>query len=407
LSDVGTLIQLQIERLGHRGDGVAPGPVFVPYALPGERVSAEVEGDRGRLIALQEPSSERIEPFCPLFTRCGGCAIQHLAEPAYQAWKRSLVVEALTQARIDVDVEPLVDAHGKGRRRVTLHARKGKVGFAAAKSHELVELDSCPILVPQLNQGLEAVRAFERQLRGLGKPLDIVLTATLTGLDCDIRGAGRIDDKMRLKLADLAAQFDLARLSNHGDIVIERRAPAVRFGTAQVCPPPGAFLQATAAADIALTTLVREGVAGARRVADLFSGCGTFGLALATSSHIDAFDSDKPAIAALEKAARLTGGLKPVKAQARDLFHRPLLSDELKPFDAVVFDPPRAGAEAQARRLAVSKVRRLVAVSCSPATFARDATILIAGGYRLTRVTPVDQFRHSAHVELVGLFERI
>lgn len=406
MSDVGTLIQLQIERLGHRGDGVAAGPVFVPYALPGERVNAKVEGDRGRLIALQEPSPERIEPFCPLFTRCGGCAIQHLAEPAYQAWKRSLVVDALAQARIDVDVEPLVDAHGNGRRRVTLHARKGKVGFAAARSHELVELDSCPILVPQLNQGLEAVRAFERQLRGLGKPLDIVLTATLTGLDCDIRGAGRIDEKMRLRLADLAAQFDLARLSNHGDIVIERRAPAVRFGTVQVCPPPGAFLQATAAADIALTTLVREGLAGARRVADLFSGCGTLSLALATTWHIDAFDSDKPAIAALEKAARRTDGLKPVKAQARDLFHRPLLADELKPFDAVVFDPPRAGAEAQARRLAASKVGRLVAVSCSPATFARDATILIAGGYRLTNVTPVDQFRHSAHVELVGLFER-
>ncbi len=378
----------------------------MPYALPGEMVSAEVQGERGRLIALQEPSSDRITPFCPHFTHCGGCAIQHLAVPAYQAWKRNLVVEALSQAGIEAPVAPLVDAHGKGRRRVTLHARKGKVGFAEARSHDLVELDACPILVPELNQGLEAVRAFEKQLRGLGKPLDIVLTATITGLDCDIRGAGRIDDKMRLKLAELAARFDLARLSNHGDVVIERRAPVVRFGTIEVSPPPGSFLQATGEADKALTALVQEGLADARRVADLFAGCGTFGLALAASCHVVAFDSDKPAIAALDRAARRAQGLKPITATVRDLFHRPLLAEELKPFDAVVFDPPRAGAEAQAKRLAATKIKRVVGVSCNPATFARDAAILIAGGYRLARVTPVDQFRHSAHVELVGVFER-
>ena len=378
----------------------------MPYALPGEMVSAEVQGERGRLIALQEPSPDRITPFCPHFTHCGGCAIQHLAVPAYQAWKRNLVVEALSQAGIEAPVAPLVDAHGKGRRRVTLHARKGKVGFAEARSHDLVELDTCPILVPELNQGLEAVRAFEKQLRGLGKPLDIVLTATITGLDCDIRGAGRIDDKMRLKLAELAARFDLARLSNHGDVVIERRAPVVRFGTVEVSPPPGAFLQATGEADKALTALVQEGLTGAKRVADLFAGCGTFGLALASSCHVAAFDSDKLAIAALDKAARRAQGLKPITATVRDLFHRPLLAEELKPFDAVVFDPPRAGAEAQAKRLAATKIKRIVGVSCNPTTFARDAATLIAGGYRLAKVTPVDQFRHSAHVELVGVFER-
>ncbi|WP_413988805.1 class I SAM-dependent RNA methyltransferase [Labrys okinawensis] len=401
-----TLVQLTIERLGHRGDGVAEGPVFVPYTLPGERIEAEVQGERGRLVALHKPSPDRIEPFCPHFTHCGGCAIQHLSEPAYQAWKRGLVVEALGQSGINVPVEPLVDAHGRGRRRATLHARKGKVGFAEARSHELIELDACPILVPELNQGLEAARAFEKQMRGLGKPLDIVLTATLTGLDCDIRGAGRIDDKMRLKLAELAARYDLARLSNHGDVVIERRAPVVRFGNVEVSPPPGAFLQATAEADKALTALVQEGLAGAKRVADLFAGCGTFGLALAATCHVQGFDSDKPAIAALDKAAKRAQGLKPITATARDLFHRPLLADELMPFDAVLFDPPRAGAEAQSKRLAASRLKRIVGVSCNPTTFARDAAILIAGGYKLVKVTPVDQFRHSAHVELVGVFAR-
>ena len=399
-------VELTIVRLGHRGDGVAAGPVFVPYALPGETVSAVVDGDRGRLVALQGPSPDRIEPFCPHFTSCGGCAVQHLAEPAYRAWKRALVVDALRQAGLDAPVDDLVDAHGRGRRRVTLHARKGKVGFAEARSHDLVDLDACPILVPELNRGLEAVRAIEKLLRGLGKPLDIVLTATLTGLDCDVRGAGRLDAALRLRLTDLAARFDLARLSNHGDVLIERRTPLVRFGSAEVSPPPGAFLQATEEADRVLTDLVREGLGKAKTVADLFCGCGTFALALAPASHVHAHDADKPAVAALERAARRTPGLKPVTAQARDLFHRPLLADELKPFDAVVFDPPRAGAEAQARRLAASKVRRVVSVSCNPATFARDAALLIAGGYRLARVTPVDQFRHSAHVELVGLFDR-
>lgn len=404
--DVQTSLELKIERLGHRGDGVAPGPVFVPYALPGERVLAEVTGERGRLIALQEPSPDRVEPFCPHFGLCGGCAVQHWSVPAYQAWKRGLVEEALRQAGIEAPVEPLVDAHGRGRRRATLHARKGSLGFAEARSHAIVELDACPILVPELNRGLEAVRALEKQLRGLGKPLDFVLTATVTGLDCDIRGAGRVDDRMRLRLADLAQQFDLARLSNHGDVVIERRAPVVRFGGVEVSPPPGAFLQATEEADTALTTLVREGLAGARRIADLFSGCGTFALALADKLHVQAFDSDKPAISALDRAARRAQGLKPVSATARDLFHRPLLAEELKPFDAAVFDPPRAGAEAQARRLAASRLRRIVGVSCNPTTFARDAALLIAGGFRLAKVTPVDQFRHSGHVELVGVFER-
>ena len=403
---VETSLELKIERLGHRGDGIAPGPVFVPYALPGETVLAEVNGERGRLIALQEPSPDRIEAFCPHFSHCGGCAIQHWSLQAYQTWKRGLVIEALRQAGIETPVEPLVDAHGRGRRRATLHARKGLVGFAEARSHAIVELDVCPILVPELNRGLEVVRALEKQMRGLGKPLDLVLTATVTGLDCDIRGAGRIDDKMRLRLGELAQQFDLARLSNHGDVVIERRAPVVRFGTVEVSPPPGAFLQATAEADLALTGLVREGLSGAKRIADLFSGCGTFALALADAMHVQAFDSDKPAVGALDRAARRAQGLKPTGATARDLFYRPLLAEELKPFDAVVFDPPRAGAEAQAKRLAAAKLRRIVGVSCNPTTFARDAALLIAGGYRLTKVTPVDQFRHSGHVELVGVFER-
>jgi len=396
---------LEIRAVGNRGDGVAVGPVFVPYTLPGETVEVERDGERGRLVRVVTPSAARIDPFCSLFTRCGGCAIQQWSEDGYRAWKRGLVVEALAQARIEAEVAPLVDAHGEGRRRATLHARKGKLGFAEARSHEIIALEACPILVPALNRILPAIAMIERAMRGLHKPLDFVLTATNAGIDCDIRGAGKVDETMRLKLAGFAGDHDLARLSIHGDVVVERRAPLVRFGERDVTPPPGAFLQATEVADTVLADLVLDGVSGAKRVADLFCGCGTFSLPLAAFSHLFACDSDKAAVAALERAGRAPG-LKPLKAETRDLFHRPLLAEELKSFDAVVFDPPRAGAQAQAKRLAASKVKRIAAVSCNPVTFAADAAVLIAGGYRLKALTPVDQFRHSAHVEVVALFER-
>jgi 23S rRNA (uracil1939-C5)-methyltransferase len=398
--------RLLIERLGHKGDGVATGPIYVPYALPGETVAVEIAGERARLIAIEAASLDRIEPFCPYFGFCGGCAIQHLAEPAYRDWKRGLVIEALAQARIETQVAALLDAHGSGRRRATLHARRGRVGFAVARSHEIVEIAACPILVPALSAVLAAARAIERLLGTIGKPIDLLATATVSGVDLDLRGAGRIGEALRLSLADLALTLGLARLSIHGEVVVEPRAPLVRFGRAAVFPPAGAFLQATEEADGILARLVQQALAGARRVADLFSGCGTLALVLAENSGVTAFDLDGPALRALEAAARRTPGLKPLRCVRRDLFHRPLLGEELASFDAVVFDPPRAGAEAQARRLADSKIGRVVGVSCSPATFARDAAILMGGGFALRSVTPVDQFRHSAHVELVGLFER-
>ena len=400
------IVTLTIEALGHRGDGVAPGPVFVPFSLPGETIEAEVEGERGRLLRVIEPSGSRAEPFCSHFTVCGGCVTQHLAPQAYLDWKRGLVGVALRLGRIEATVAPVINAHGHGRRRATFHARGGKLGFAMARSHDLVDLDTCPLLTPALNESLPACHALATALSGANKPIDMLVTSTRTGLDIDFRGTGKLSDALRLKLADLAGRFDLARLSNHGDVILERRAPLVRFGNVDVSPPPGSFLQATEAADEALAGLVREAIGGAKKVLDLFSGCGTLGLALADRASIHAIDGDKAAIGALDRAARRATGLKPVTSAVRDLFYTPLTPAELKPYDAVIFDPPRAGAEAQAKRLAASSVRRVVAVSCSPTTFARDAGLLIAGGFKLGTVTPVDQFRHAAHVELVALFTR-
>ena len=407
--------KLTISRLGHRGDGIADtpeGPVFVSYALPGETVAVEPfagQPDRRRLIKVEQPSPDRITPLCPHFGLCGGCAVQHWSGERYRAWKRALVTETLWQAGIDAPVSELIDAHGEGRRRATFHARRGtqdilQVGFASPRAHQIVPIEHCPILTPALHGALAAARAIAEVLRRERKPLDIQATATDGGLDVDVRGSGPLNTKRTSQLAQAAEKHRLARLTRHGELVIQRNAPTQKIGRATVTLPPGAFLQATAEGEDALARLVDSHAQGARNIADLFCGVGPFALRLAERARMLAADSDAAAIAALSKAAATTAGLKPIDAQVRDLFRRPLTAKELARFDAVVFDPPRQGAQAQAREIAASKVPRVVGVSCNAATFARDARILIDGGYKLTRVTPVDQFRYSAHVELVGVF---
>lgn len=409
--------QLVIDHVGHRGDGVAFAgghTVFVPYTLSGETVeTGPVAGHPERRLPLrvQTASAERIAPFCQYFGACGGCAIQHWQPRAYAAWKRQIVVDALAHAGIECEVDDLLDAHGAGRRRITAHARHGgdgllRVGFAAAHSHAIVAVDDCPILDPGLHGALDAARALAEVLKTTTKPLDIQVTATGGGLDVDIRGSGQLPPAMIATLSHTAEQHQLARLTRHGELVLIRRPPAIVIGTAQVTLPPGSFLQATAAGEEALAALVLKHCKGAKRIMDLFCGVGPFALRLAARASIAALDSDAGAVAALQKAATSTSGLKPIKVEARDLFRRPLMPQELRDYDAVVFDPPRQGAQAQAERIAASKIPIVVAVSCNAATFARDARILTDGGYRIERVTPVDQFRHTPHVELVAKFVR-
>ena len=406
-----------IDHVGRRGDGVAlsdTGNVFVPYALGGEVVEVEPlagRPDRARLGRIAAASPQRIAPFCPHFGVCGGCAIQHWQPEAYRAWKRQIVIDTLAQARIDCAVGELVDAHGAGRRRITLHARRdggGKlqVGFAAPNSHAIVPVDACPILDPALNGALDAARALADVLKPANKPLDIQVTATSNGLDIDVRGSGPLPPALIATLSRVAETHRLARLTRHGELVLMRQPPVIAIGTAQVVLPPGSFLQATAAGEEELATLVTSHCGKARHIADLFCGVGPFALRLATRARVTAFDSNATAITALQQAAAGTPGLKPVSAETRDLFRRPLVGQELRDVDIVVFDPPRQGSEAQCRQLAAGKIPVIVAVSCNIATFARDARILIDGGYRLETATPVDQFRHSPHVELVAKFLR-
>jgi 23S rRNA (uracil1939-C5)-methyltransferase len=410
MASVSSGAPVTIDHLNPYGEGVArgiDGSIFVPLALPGETVTI---GDHKQIIDIITRSADRVSPFCPEFGRCGGCAMQHMHLDAYGQWKRDTVHRALEREGFKPDVASTIMAHGKGRRRAVVHVRfgpKGPIaGFMASKSHNLQPLDACPVLMPELQDIFKIARAVTTPLSGRGKPLDVQVTVTTNGLDVDIRGHGTPDTKERLRLTDVAAFLDLARLSVHRDIIVERKTPTVHIDDIPVILPARAFLQPTDAGEQVLAQLVVDGIGKAKSVADLFCGVGPFALRLAKTARVYAADDGKEAIAALERAVRSRQGLKPVTAEARDLFRRPLLPMELAAFDVVVMDPPRAGAEAQSRQIAASKIKKVVSVSCDLQSFLRDAKILAEGGFTLDSVTPVDQFAWSKHIELVGIFNR-
>lgn len=395
---------LHITTLGARGEGVAEHEgrrIFVPFALPGETIEADITGDRGTLSAVHDPSPDRVAPFCPHFGVCGGCQLQHLGPALYARFKNDLVRAPLERAGLAADAEPLLWAQGDRRRRATLHARKEGAGYMKLRTHQVHDIDRCPILAPALAPAPDITRAIGQ---AIGEA-DVSLAATESGIDVAIR-AGKAEARRAKSLPAVANRFNLARVALNGEVVVQSTSPTLSMGPGRVHLPPGGFLQATAAAEEILASLVLEGAARAKTVADLFCGIGPFALRLALGARVQAFDSDALAIAALDHAARNTRGLKPLVARKRDLFREPLTRFELEAFEAVVLDPPRAGAEAQSRELAASPVPRVVMVSCDPGTFARDAALLSAGGYRLERLVPVDQFAWSAHVELVGHFVR-
>jgi 23S rRNA (uracil1939-C5)-methyltransferase len=406
--------RLTIARIGHRGDGVADTPggaVYVPYTLPGETVTVEVaaQPDRRQLLHIETASPDRVTPVSPYFGTCGGCALQHWALPKQQEWKRQRVIEALAAAGIEITVNPIIDAHGKGRRRIVLHARRQggtlKVGFAAARSHDIVPIEHCPILAPSMAGSIAAARAITEAIDGT-KPLDIQVTASDSGLDIDVRGSGALNSAATAALAKVAETHRLARITRHGETVAQRAQPILTINGTKVALPPGVFLQATTEAEAILSSLVLEYAGKAKNIADLFCGIGPFALRLAKKTRVTSVDSDRAAVNALKIAVSKAQGLKPVTAEARDLFRRPLVPIELNKFDAIVFDPPRQGAQAQAGELAASKVPNVIAVSCDVDSFARDAKILVDGGYVIDAVTPVDQFRYSAHVEIVARFRK-
>ncbi len=391
-----------ITGLGHKGEGIAEiegRKVFVPFALPGERVEIESEGERGTLIGVLEPAPNRIEPFCPHFGACGGCQLQHMDRPSYEAFKTGLVETPLRFAGIDAKVSRFIDAAGDGRRRATLHARREGAGYMRLRSHQVHDINGCPILVPALVRAPDIARAV---MEALGEA-DVSFTATLSGLDVAVRTEkkqARAD-----RIVPLVQRFKLARLALNGEMVLQTQPPIIEMGRARVELPIGSFLQATETAENILGDYVLAAVGKSKTVADLFCGIGPFALRLAEGRPVFAADSDKPAIAALDKARRFTKGLREVTAKARDLFRDPLTQFEL-PFETVVLDPPRAGAEAQVREIVKSKVKRVVMVACDARTFARDAGLLVEGGFSLSDLVAVDQFTQSTHIEIAATFSR-
>jgi 23S rRNA (uracil1939-C5)-methyltransferase len=404
---------VRIEAVGGQGDGIAAGRVFAPFTLPGELV--RVRGtDRPELLEVIEASPDRVVPPCPHFGACGGCALQHWRHAPYLQWKANQVEAALSREGLEAQVLPAFAAPPGSRRRIALHARRAgavRLGYKARRSWDLVEIIVCPISDPRLVAALPALRTIAGPLFEHRKSAPTLhCTWTATGLDVDITGverkSGGLSADARMRIAAAAGAADMARVTLAGDILYMARQPMIRFGQAVVALPPGGFLQAVPAAEAAMAAFAVEALAGTHRIADLFCGAGAFTFPLAAIAPVHGADGDAAAIAALTAAVGGAPGLKAVSAAARDLFRRPMLAQDLKRFDAVVFDPPRAGAEAQAREIAASGVSRVVGVSCNPATFARDARILVDAGFALHRVLPVDQFLWSPHVELVSLFAR-
>jgi 23S rRNA (uracil1939-C5)-methyltransferase len=403
-------VEVTIERLGAKGDGIAMRDgeaVYVPFALPGERWRVGT----GEAIRLTD-SAERADPVCRHFLQCGGCLAQHMTPALYRDWKRGLVVEAFRHRGIDAEVGPPVIVDAASRRRaffgVERRADEVTIGFREEGQHTLVNLMECPVLDPLIVAAVPGLRSLARRVmvdRAGGR---LVVTRLDHGLDVSFdNGRKDLSPHEKAEIGALAQKMGLARLVVGGELIVAAGRPTVTIGGAEVEIEPGLFLQAVPQAERIMAELCVAALPkSAKKVADLFSGVGTLTLPVARRASVTAYDSDKRAIAALDSAVRHAQGLKPVTAMVRDLFREPLSARELADFDAAVLDPPRAGAAAQAERLAKSKVPVVIAVSCNPATLARDARMLIDGGYRMGPVTPIDQFLYSAHVEAVVVFRR-
>lgn len=404
-------MKLTIARLGHHGDGIAEGPegaVFVPGMLPGEEVEGDLSDTTLAGAKIVTPSSDRVKPVCSHAKSCGGCQMQHARDSLVADWKQGIAAGALAGQGLEAPLRPILTSPPQSRRRATLAARRTKggtlIGFHARASDTIIPVPNCQLLHPDLMAAIPTLEALVVAGGSRSGALDLTVTRTLAGPDVVVKGGKPLDAEMRLQLARIAEAQGLSRLTWEDEVVALRAAPMQRFGRALVAPPPGAFLQATAEGEAALLATVCEAVGKAARITDLFAGSGTFSLPLAEQAEIHAVEGDAAMMAALDKGWRMAGGLHKVTVETRDLFRRPLEPDEFKGVEAVVIDPPRAGAEEQTATLARSKVPVIAMVSCNPVSFARDARVLIGAGYRLDWVQVVDQFRWSPHVELVGRF---
>ena len=349
--------------------------------------------------------------LCRHFGTCGGCTYQDIPDDAYRALKKASVVDALSrQGFAEPALDDIVEVAPGTRRRATFKAAKNDgvvcLGFHVASSHDIVDMQECRVITPSLFALVAGLRAMMADLLDDGQKAELFVTETQNGADVAIRWSRSVNTALTATAARWAQRLKLARLSANGELLIELATPVVTFGKAKVTLPFDAFLQPTLEGEAALQARVLAGTKGAKAIVDLFAGAGTFALTLAQGARVHAVEAERPALDALAAAVRTTAGLKPVTVEKRDLFKVPLGPIELAKFDAVVLDPPRVGANTQAKELAKSKIRRIVYVSCNPQSFARDARTLVDGGYGMGTITPVDQFLWSSHIELVAAFTR-
>lgn len=403
-------MSLRIARLGHLGDGIAEDGTFVPGTLPDEIVEGDL--DQGRIAAprILTPSAQRVRPPCAQARACGGCALQHAADGFVADWKAQVISTALAGRGLDAPIRATITSPVRSRQRATLAARRGRsgpiVGFHRRGSDDIVPPTDCHLLHPDLAALIPLVGMITTRAASRKDTLDIALTRSMTGVDIAISGGRVPEAAVAADLAALTSGAGVARLGWNGQIIAQHARPEVAFGSARVPLPPGAFLQATPEGAAALLAAVHEALGRPRRVADLFAGLGTFALPLAQTCDVTAYEGAAEMVAAMDQGARHAIGLRGLRTEVRDLFRRPLSPADLAQFDAVVIDPPRAGALAQVTELARAQVGVIAMISCNPVSFARDAHLLIEGGYQLDWVQPVDQFRWSTHVELAARLSR-
>jgi len=396
-----------IEGLTHLGLGkVDDGRTLLPRVLPGEEVAVAQDGT----VRIITPSADRVAAPCKHFKTCGGCAMQHANDAFVANWKLEIVQKALAAQRIDTVYRDVMTSPAQSRRRAKLAGKRTKsgamLGFHAKGTNTLIPVPECKLLTVGLMSQFPMLEALVVIAASRKAEIALTVTETKNGLDILVETEKPLTPELRAELAVFAQAHNIARLVWVDEPVVTMQPPVQMFGTTAVVPPPGAFLQATKHGETALLSAVEEITAKASRIVDLFAGAGTFTLPLATRAEVHAVEGEAEMIAALDRGWREGKGLKRVTSEARDLFRRPLEPDELRKFDAAVIDPPRAGAEAQIATLAASEIKVIAMVSCNPVTFARDAVTLQKAGFTLDWVQVVDQFRWSAHVEVVGSFTR-
>jgi 23S rRNA (uracil1939-C5)-methyltransferase len=334
-----------------------------------------------------------------------------MSPQVYSRWKHDLVAKAMHAQGLDIPVGSLLPIPPRSRRRAVftsqMAAAGSSFGFHARRTHAVVDIMECPVMVPAISSALADLKSLVATLPRRAEEVRVTVAALDGGLDVALAGSrGKLSPAERARLAERAATSRIARLTVDGDIIATHVEPSLVTSAGAIVPPPGAFFQAVSKAEDAMVQQVVIAVGKAKRIVDLFAGLGTFSLPLARVGRVLAVDSDKSLLAALSDAARKAQGLKPIETKLRDLFREPLSLKELEGADAVVFDPPRAGAEAQVQVLARSPIKTLVAVSCNPQTLARDARILRDGGYACVGVAPIDQFLYTPHIEAVAVFRR-